>query len=145
LSDPNIRIRRRYGVVRIFIQDLAQVVFKKLNNNFMPSRPSSPRSLGFFEQSDNPQEEFPDLPNPVTNLYWGYIWDPVNDPLTPIVCLDGSQLQWFIAPADIQEEVDETTQPTEQKEKHHKRARPKHDRTEKKQEEDDNDGTARQL
>ncbi|MFC1592698.1 hypothetical protein ACFL4C_01640 [Candidatus Omnitrophota bacterium] len=97
LADSNIKIRRRYGAVRLLIKDRVQLVFKKLNNNLMPSRPSSPRSLGFLNQCDDVRKEFPGLSenvDPVTNLYWGYIWNPLSDTRTPIVCLDGSQLMW---------------------------------------------------
>lgn len=104
LEDDNIKMRKRYSSLRILVKDRVQLVFKKLNNNLMPSRPSSPRSLNYLSQRDDIQKEFPEISesvDSVTNLYWGYIWNPLGDPRTPIVCLDGSQLLWhfeFVEP-----------------------------------------------
>jgi hypothetical protein len=124
----NIKIKRRYGVVRVLVKDKVQIVFKKLNKNLMPSRPSSPRSLNFQNQCDDVRKEFPELSDVerVTNLYWGYIWNPLGDPRIPIVCLDGSQLMWHFESTEITpvaKSIDATeTLPPDNREK---RIRPK--------------------
>ena len=96
LSDNNLNIKRRYGTLRILINGQVQVVFKAVNRNLLPSSPCSNRSLNYRNQESDVQKEFPEIAimSPVTNVYWGYIWNPVEDIRTPIVCLDGSQLMW---------------------------------------------------
>jgi hypothetical protein len=96
LGDNDIKIKKRYGSIRILIKGKAQVVFKKVNENLLPSSPCTNRSLNFMNQSDDINKEFPEIAGmpPVTNLYWGYIWNPLDEIRTPIVCLDGSQLLW---------------------------------------------------
>jgi hypothetical protein len=103
----NIKIRKRYGSVRILIKDKLHLVFKKLNKNLMPSRPCTSRSLNFQNQCDDIHKEFPGLKNveQMTNLYWGYIWNPLGDPRTPITCIDGSQLMWYFEELELTPEL----------------------------------------
>jgi hypothetical protein len=99
LKDPYVKIRRRYGVVRILIKDTVQVIFKKLDGNLKPSHPSTIRSLNYSLHCDDVHKEFPEIENAElrpTNLYWGYIWDLLGETRTPIVCMDGSQIDWYI-------------------------------------------------
>ena len=101
IADPYIKIRKRYGAVRILIKDKIQVVFKKLDSNLKPSSPSTARSLNYSLHCDDVHKEFPEIQNAAlrpTNVYWGYIWNPLGEVRTPIVCMDGSQIDWHIEP-----------------------------------------------
>jgi hypothetical protein len=126
-DDPYIRIRRRYGVVRLLIKDTVQVVFKKLDYNLKPSSPSTRRSLDYSLHRDNIQDEFSEIENAAlrtTNVYWGYIWHPLEEIRTPIVCMDGSQIDWHI------ETIAQVTEPIADTEQQHskvtKKVRPKY-------------------
>lgn len=126
-DDPYIRIRKRYGVVRLLIKDTVQVVFKKLDSNLRPSPPSTARSLDYRLHCDDINKEFPEIENAAlrtTNVYWGYIWHPLEEVRTPIVCMDGSQIDWHI------ETITQVTEPIadaeQQQSKVTKKVRPKY-------------------
>jgi len=127
LKDPYIRIKKRYGVVRILIKDKVQVVFKKFDSNLKPSYPSTARSLNYQLHSDDIRKEFPEIEDAAlrtTNVYWGYTWNPLGDIKTPIVCMDGSQIDWYIeAIPKVAEPVAKTEQPPN---KATKKVRPKY-------------------
>jgi hypothetical protein len=142
----NIKIRRRYGTLRVLIRDRVQLVFKKLNSNMMPARPSSPRSLNYLNQCDDINKEFPGIENieRVTNLYWGYIWTILGDPRTPIVCLDGSQLMWYFEDvgtmATAEKETEKQNEMGSTDETKRKNIRPKDSRNKKKKRRGDING-----
>jgi len=113
----NIKMRPRYGTLRILIKDRVQLVFKKLNPNMMPARPCSPRSLNYRNQCDDIHKEFPGIENveSITNLYWGYIWSALGEPRTPIACLDGSQLMWYFEDVGITTRTEQETEKQNEK------------------------------
>lgn len=126
-DDPYIKIKKRYEVVRLLIKDTIQVVFKKLDSNLKPSSPSTARSLNYSLHCDDMQKEFPEIKNAAlrpTNVYWGYIWNPLGEIRTPIVCMDGSQIDWHIE--TITKVAEPITATEQQQNKATKEIRPKY-------------------
>jgi hypothetical protein len=140
-DDPNIGIKVRYGSVRILVRGTIQFIFKKFNNNLMPSCAATQRSLNFrFHQDDVTQEfpEFKDQITTVTNAYWGYVWNPITCPRTPIVCIDGSQLKWqFEIVTEPAELIRHTSSGSEQRNEPRKRITPRHQRHKEREKRDD--------
>ncbi|MBA7610796.1 hypothetical protein ES703_18009 [subsurface metagenome] len=72
---------RKYGQLRVVYEDKIQMVFKKLDINYLPRYTRTKRSIRFYEKGTQ-QLEFPDiqleLPNvlyPRRNLVAGYQWN----------------------------------------------------------------------
>jgi len=95
-SNPNIRVRYHYGSLRILIEDKFQLTFKKVDKNLKPSYIHTNRQTRFYNHDHFGQNEFIGMPQEVTNIYAGYLWEPLDNSQIYLVCPDGNSILWHI-------------------------------------------------
>jgi hypothetical protein len=82
--------------LRLLIEDKFQLTFKKVNNNLKASYIPTNRQMRFYNHIHSAQDEFPGMPPEVTNIYAGYLWEPLDASQIYLICPDGKRILWHI-------------------------------------------------
>jgi len=102
-------VRYRYGSLRLLIEDKFQLTFKKVDRNLKTSYIPTNRQVKFYNHAHFGETEFPDMPEDVTNIYAGYLWEPLDNSRIYLVCPDGNRILWNIELVEPQEQTIEAT------------------------------------
>jgi hypothetical protein len=95
LEDPDVKIRRRYGSLRMIVCDKYQLTFKKLNDNLKPSYIPARWRLPLHGSDEN-KPEFEGMPEGIINLIAGYRWDQLEPSKFYLECPSGSNIIWVL-------------------------------------------------